>query len=133
MIVHQVFAQIFNETVQNVMVCDNYELANYLARAVYGDTAFAVDCLQYPCQIGDKYIDSTFYHIDPETKEQIVIQYIPTQEQQVWQLQSDKKRLEEELTSTQIALTEQYEENIALNEEITNTQIALTELYEGMV
>lgn len=130
MIVHQVFAQIFDETVQNVIVCDNYELANYLARAVYGETAFAVDCLQYQCQMGDKYIEGVFYHVDPETKEQTVIQYMPTQEQQVYQLQSDKKRLEEELTSTQIALTEQYEANLALEEEVTNTQIALTELYE---
>lgn len=41
-------------------------------------------------------------------------------------------RVEAELTETQIALTEQYEANLALSEEITNTQIALTELYEGM-
>lgn len=41
-------------------------------------------------------------------------------------------RVEEELTQTQLALTEQYEQNLALGEEITNTQIALTEVYEGL-
>lgn len=132
MIVHQVYAQIFDETVQNVIVCDNYEMANYLARACYGDSAFSVDCLQYPCQIGDKYINNIFYHIDPETNKQTQIQYVPTQEQQVQQLQHDKEALEEELISAQTALTEQYEKNLSLEEEITDTQIALTQLYEEM-
>lgn len=39
---------------------------------------------------------------------------------------------QEEVTSLQLALTEQYEENLALGEELTNTQLALTEIYEGM-
>lgn len=133
MIVHQVYAQIYNETVQNIIVCSDYEMANYLARCAYGDTALAVDCLQYPCQIGDKYREGIFYSVNFETGEQTPIQYVPTQEQQVQQLQSDKTVLEEELISTQLALTEQYEANIDLDEEVTNTQIALTELYEGMV
>ena len=133
MIVHQVYAQIFDNTVQNIIVCDNYEMANHLARCAYGDTAFSVDCLQYPCQIGDKYIEGVFYYIDPEIGIQTEIKNIPTQEQQVQQLQASKAKLEEELTSTQLALTEQYEENLALEEEITNTQIAIIELYERMV
>lgn len=40
--------------------------------------------------------------------------------------------LETQLTDTQLALVEQYEENIALQEEVTNTQLALCEIYEGM-
>lgn len=61
MIVHQVYALIdSNETVQNIMVCDNYEEANRIARAVYGDNAFAVDCLQYPCSIGSVYHNGRF-------------------------------------------------------------------------
>ncbi len=39
---------------------------------------------------------------------------------------------QEEVTSLQLALTEQYEENLTLGEELTNTQLALTEIYEGM-
>ena len=87
MIVHQVFAQISEGTVQNVMVCENYELANYLTRCTYGDEAFAVDCLQYPCSIGDKYHDNKFYKVS-EDGEETEIEYVPTQEQQVATLQS---------------------------------------------
>lgn len=95
MIVHQVYAQIYNETVQNVIVCPDYEMANYLARCAYGEAAFAVDCLQYPCQIGDKYIDGTFYSVDLETGNQAVIDCVPTQEQQVQQLQTEKEATDE--------------------------------------
>ncbi len=63
MIVHQVFAQIFKGEVKNIIVCNNYEMANWLARAAYGEDAFAVDCLQYSCGIGDKYRDGIFYHV----------------------------------------------------------------------
>ena len=60
MVAHGVYAQIFDETVQNIMVCDDYELANLITRASYGDDGFAVDCLQYPCAIGDRYHDGKF-------------------------------------------------------------------------
>ena len=39
----------------------------------------------------------------------------------------------EELTNTQIALTENYEQGMTIAEELTNTQIAVTELYEMML
>lgn len=39
--------------------------------------------------------------------------------------------LQDEVTSLQLALVEQYEVNLALQEEVTNTQLALVELYEG--
>lgn len=90
MTAHEVYAMIHEETVQNVCVAYSYEDANQVARAVYGDEAFAVDCLQYPCEIGDKYINGTFYKADGVT----VIQYLPTQEQEVAQL----KALNAELT-----------------------------------
>lgn len=121
MIVHQIYAMIHNEEVKNVFVCDNYEMANYLSRATYGDDAFAVDCLQYPCQIGDKYIDNIFYKSDGITQ----IKYLPTQEQQIEQLNKEN-------TDLKLVLTKQYEENLTLQEELTNTQLALTQLYEGL-
>lgn len=82
MIVHQVYAEICDDTVQNIMVCDNYEMANYISRATYGDQAFAVDCLQYPCSIGDKYHSGRFWHIDEEGNETEVV-YVPTAEEEV--------------------------------------------------
>lgn len=83
MIVHQVYAIIFEETVQNIIVCDNYELANQIARGTYGDSAIAVDCLQYPCMIGGTYKDGKFYDLDDNE-----VAYVPTQEEQVQTLQS---------------------------------------------
>ena len=130
MIVHQIYALISEETVQNICVCDNYEMANYIARASYGNSAFAVDCLQYPCQIGDSYRDNTFYHVNKETGKETVIEYVPTQEQQVSILTNGLNNTNDELTQTQLALVESYEENLALQNEITNTQLAITELYE---
>lgn len=94
MIVHQVYAQIYNETVQNVIVCDNYELANRLARACYGADAFSVDCLQYPCSPGDAYRDGIFYHKNEDGTE-TVIEYVPTQEQQVAELKAAENETDE--------------------------------------
>ena len=124
MIVHQVFAQIIEGEVKNIIVCDNYDMANWLAKQVYGDEAIAIDCLQYPCAIGDIFRDGKFYRI-LENGEEREIEYIPTQEQQV-------SAITDELISTQLALTEQYEENISLQDELTSTQLALTEIYERM-
>lgn len=82
MVVHQVFAQIYEGEIKNIIVCDNYEMANWLARGSYGDEAFAVDCLQYPCGIGDKYREGVFYRINDDNSE-TVINYIPTAEQRM--------------------------------------------------
>lgn len=60
MVAQQVFAIISDKTVKNTIVCNDYQTANYLAKGGYGNEAFAVDCLQYPCQIDDKYIDGIF-------------------------------------------------------------------------
>ncbi len=38
-----------------------------------------------------------------------------------------------ELTNTQIAMCENYEQGIMLEEELTNTQIAITEIYEMLL
>lgn len=42
-------------------------------------------------------------------------------------------QLEHALTESQLALTEQFEINLALQEEVTNTQIALAEIFESVV
>ena len=123
MIVHEIFAQICDGEVKNIMVCDNYPTADYLTKCVYGDEAYAVDCLQYACCIGDKYHDGAFYRVGEDGTE-TAIPYKPTQKQQVTDL-------ENQLTEAQMALTEQYEANLSLEEEVTNTQMALVEIYES--
>ncbi len=58
-----------------------------------------------------------------------VFSYKP--ETDISQLKKKIIELETQLTETQLALTEQYETNLALADEVTNTQLALTELYEA--
>jgi hypothetical protein len=72
MIVHQVYAQICDKEIKNVIVCDNYDMANWLTRASYGERAFAVDCLQYSCQAKDKYRDGIFYRVDDNGIETVI-------------------------------------------------------------
>ena len=68
MYVKQTFAIIQGETIKQDIVCDNYELANQLARNVYGKDAIAVESTQYPISEGDKYIDGYFYFKDGVTR-----------------------------------------------------------------
>lgn len=44
---------------------------------------------------------------------------------------TDVEILQEQVTDLQLALCEQYEENLMMQEELTSTQLALVELYEG--
>lgn len=93
MIVHEVFAQIFEGEVKTVIVCGNYPMADYLTKCTYGPEAFAVDCLQYPCSAGDKYHDGFFWRVDQENGEETQIAYVPTQEQQVAALTAENAEL----------------------------------------
>ena len=94
----RVFAQIFDDTIQNRIVCDDYEMANYLARATYGETALAVECNQYKVGIGDKYRDGIFYQADGETP----AEYIPTHEEEMARLSEE---LETEKQSASVLRT----------------------------
>lgn len=91
MIAHEVYAQIFNGEVKAVGVAYSYEDANRVARCVYGDDAFAVDCLYCPCQEGDTYADGIFYMPDGTARP-----WLPTQEQQVAQLQAENQQIRQE-------------------------------------
>lgn len=93
MIVHEVFAQIVDGKVVNITVCDNYPTADHLTKCVFGSDAFAVDCLQYKCAIGDLYHDGNFWRVDPETGEETMVEYVPTQEQQISALQAENEEL----------------------------------------
>ena len=93
MIVHQVYAMVDGTgKIQNITVSDNYEASNRIARAVYGENAVAVDCLQYNCAIGDIYRENRFYRVNEDGTE-TEIPYLPTQEQQVQQLTEENGEL----------------------------------------
>lgn len=64
---NQIFSLIYKDTVQNIIVCDNYELANQIARLQLGNSAYAIDTTHYPLSIGDKHINGVFYMDDGVT------------------------------------------------------------------
>ena len=96
MIVHQTYALIHNNEVLNIIVSEDYEMANFIARATYGSSSFAVDCLQYHCCIGDSYIDGTFYHTK-ENGENTPVEYVPTEAQAIVMLTSEMTVMNEYL------------------------------------
>ena len=67
---------------------------------------------------------------DPENPQPV---FSAQPDSQIGKLQKQMAEVQTELTDTQLALVEQYEENLALQEEVTNTQLALTEVYETML
>lgn len=114
--------------IYNIEMHTSYEEANQFARNIYGDGA-AADEYRYLVQIGDIKKDGKFYNVleDGSTQEAT---YIPSDEENIEILKSQNTSLSNQLTETQLALTEQYETNLSLADEVTNTQLALTELYE---
>ena len=82
---NQIFSQISENVIKNIIVCDNFEMANYLARCTYGDAAFAVDTTLYPIRIGDTYDNGKFYRIS-EDGIRTEIPKNPTQEELITQL-----------------------------------------------
>ena len=50
--------------IENIIVCDNFEIANQIARASYGDDAIAIETTLYPVSIGDTYVNDIFYDKD---------------------------------------------------------------------
>ena len=104
MTVHEVYAQIWEGKVQNIIVCDNYEMANYLSRMSYGEEGS-----RYACTLGDLYHDGAFWRQDPETGEESEVKRIPTSEEQVARLEAENAVLQQQVTDTQLALCEVYE------------------------
>lgn len=95
MVAHQIYALILDDIVENIIVCDNYELANMLSRASYGEEAIAQDCTQYRCMIGDKWIDGKFYR---ETDSgDLEVEYVPTESQEIGIIKNDMSDMAEYL------------------------------------
>lgn len=109
MAVHELFAQIWEGRVQNIIICDNYEMANQLSFMSYGTDAFAVNCTRYPCMLGDLYHDGKFWREDPDTGEESIVEYVPTPEEQIHFLQKENAALQQQVIDTQLALCEVYE------------------------
>ncbi|MDF2950776.1 MAG: hypothetical protein K0S18_359 [Anaerocolumna sp.] len=130
--VNQIFSLIDSDgTIQNIIVADNYEIANQISRDLYGDGAYAEDTTQYPLGIGCKHINGLFYREDGVTEvprnltaeeeanlarikaeqlEKIVIPTINVEtctldELKAWQIKQSEKNLEEYLKANPILST----------------------------
>lgn len=67
MFYHIIYAQILDKKVKNIIVCNDIEMANILARNTYGQDAIAVECTYWACAIGDTYENNKF--ISPKGEE----------------------------------------------------------------
>lgn len=110
-----------------------YDLTGHIWNIIYGSEELPQGL---PCMFVDIPEGAQLQRIDVTDKEnpKPVFNYLP--ESDIGRLQKKIAELETELTGTQLALAEQYEENLAqqeqITEELTDTQLALAELYEGM-
>ena len=80
MTVHTIFALIDDGEVKNIVVGEYYD-CDQVAKATYGDSAFAIDITQYPVQIGDTYENGNFYRIVNGMKKKV--EYIPTDSEKI--------------------------------------------------
>lgn len=127
------YALIYECEIKNIFECENFELANMLARAAHGDEAFAVDLSNHGAIIGDKYIDSVFWREgissveDPKNGESetklMKVPYIPTEKDMIDDLKN-------RLLQSQLVLTDTYEEKLELENKLTELQRAITEINE---
>lgn len=118
------FALIYENEVKNIFICENYELANQIARASYGNNAFAEETTRYATKIGDNYKNGIFFH-RLEDGSLAEVMYIPTEKDNIVELRS-------KLLQSQLVITETYENKISLEEKILTLQQTITNLYEKM-
>lgn len=117
------FALIYENEIKNVFICENYELANHLARASFGDNAFAIEVTKYAVSCGDKYENGIFYHKqEDETFKEA--DYIPSPDERINKLQA-------KLNNTQVILLLEYEKSL-LEDKIKTLTTMTTMLYEKM-
>ena len=110
------YAQVYNGVVEAVCVGDNWEDVNAVARCAFGEEAFAVDVTYCHVRRGDLYHDGYFWRVDEETGKETMIPFEATEAEEIESLKKENANLKAQ--------------NSSLQEELTNTQLALTELYE---
>lgn len=106
----RVFAMIDDSgVVQNRAVFDDYETANQITRAVYGNGASAEECTRYNIGNGYLYIGGKFYLPDGITE----AEYVPDYEEQAEALQDamdtiveDNVELDYRLSMQELGLNE---------------------------
>lgn len=121
------FALIYEEEVMNIFDCDNYEIANQMARAAFGDDAFAVNTERFGTVIGDKYKNGYFVKeivTEDGTIEYEDVIYIPSEKEHITELQY-------KLIKSQEAQITVFEEKMELENKVLLLQELITKLYEN--
>lgn len=103
----QNFALIAKGKVQDIVVCDDYNVANQIAVTMHDKDAIAVDVSQYDLQTGDTYKDGKFYRDNKE------IQPKESIESQLIKLRASVTEVEEAACE----ITSVYEDRLAAIEE----------------
>ena len=116
------YALIYENEVKNVFLCENYELANVLAKASFGNDAFAIESTRYIIQMGDKYKNGIFYHIlEDGTKKEA--EYIPSEAENI-------AKLNVVLAETQLTLLSIYEQKVQLENKLLELEAKISKLLE---
>ena len=121
MFYHQVYAEIDNKKVKNIMVCNNYEMANVLARNTYGNNAIAVECTYWACGIGDTYLNGAFYDSQGNIRE-----YIGSEAENISKLTADNAQLKSQLSEdNETMLDMAFELDTVIDDNAELNEIAL--------
>lgn len=90
--------------IQNIIVCENYEMASQIARATLGADAIAVETTRYPVEIGNTYINGAFF--DSEGN---LIEPNPTEAEEIAALKSTISRQNSTISELQSTIAAQDE------------------------
>ncbi|GLB30633.1 hypothetical protein LAD12857_25560 [Lacrimispora amygdalina] len=121
---NNIYAIIFENVVKNIIVADDYSLADTLAKASYGNDAFAVDSSRYATAIGDLYEGGIFYHI-LEDGTKMPVEYIPTEKELI-------ENLNQKIVEIQNLLTDIYELKLSMNYILVLLKNTLTEISDKL-
>lgn len=88
MLAHKIFALISEQVVKNTIICEQYHVADGLAKNIYSNEAFAVEVSQIPVAIGFTYVDGVF-----KDSNGMVINALPTSLERLNEIQSENEAL----------------------------------------
>lgn len=88
MTAHKIFALIFENIVKNTIICENYHIADSLAKTIIDADAFAVDITMIPVSIGDSHVDNVF-----KDSNGMVINALPTSLERINEIHSENEAL----------------------------------------